>query len=72
MTACVVVCLLLLAACAWWLQVVGVEQPPAGRAAGRLRGSEKLPDWVDGHVFAMSVGAGSVANAIYTCSPTVK
>ncbi|GIL55127.1 hypothetical protein Vafri_10738 [Volvox africanus] len=36
------------------LQVIGVEKPPAGGSSTRLRGSEKLPDWVDGHVVGMS------------------
>ncbi|GLI67399.1 hypothetical protein VaNZ11_011585 [Volvox africanus] len=36
------------------LQVVGVEKPPAGGSSTRLRGSTKLPDWVDGHVVGMS------------------
>ncbi|GLC75000.1 hypothetical protein PLESTF_001582200 [Pleodorina starrii] len=36
------------------LQVVGVEKPPGGGGGRRLRGAEKLPDWVDGHVVGMS------------------
>ncbi|PNW71927.1 hypothetical protein CHLRE_16g671450v5 [Chlamydomonas reinhardtii] len=35
-------------------QVVGVEAVPAGAKGGRLRGSEALPDWVDGNVMGSS------------------